>query len=75
MDWDEEIDTIGMLCPLPVLRARKRMGPMASGTVVRVLATDPAAKIDMPHFCNETGHTYLGAEDEGDVTAHYIRKG
>lgn len=74
MTWDEEIDTIGMLCPLPVLRTRKRMMPLASGTVVRVLTSDPAAKIDLPHFCNEVGHEYLSNEDEDGQTVHYIRK-
>lgn len=75
MEWDEEIDAIGLLCPLPVLRARKRMGPMASGTVVRVLTSDPAALVDIPHFCSDAGHTYLGSQDENSVTAHFVKKG
>lgn len=75
MTWDEEIDAIGLLCPLPVLRTRKRMVPMTSGVVVKILTTDPAALIDIPHFCSEAGHTYLGSEDSGKVTAHFIRKG
>jgi len=74
MKWDEEIDAIGLLCPLPVLRTRKRMTPFASGTVIRVLTTDPAAIIDVPHFCAEAGHTYLGSTDEDKTTAHYIQK-
>ena len=75
MEWDEEIDAIGLLCPLPVLRTRKRMAPMAAGTVIKVLTTDPAALIDVPHFCNEAGHNYLGSEDAEKVTAHFIKKG
>ena len=74
MDWNEEIDAIGLLCPLPVLRTRKRLVPMPSGTIVRVLTTDPAALIDMPHFCAESGHEYLGNEDDGELTVHYLRK-
>ncbi len=75
MKWDEEIDAIGLLCPLPVLRTRKRMAPLASGTIVKVLTTDPAALIDIPHFCNEAGHSYLGSEESDDVTAHFVCKG
>ncbi len=74
MDWDEEIDAIGLLCPLPVLRTRKRMIPFQSGTIIRVLTSDPAALIDLPHFCTQSGHTYLGSEDQADVTAHFVQK-
>jgi tRNA 2-thiouridine synthesizing protein A len=59
-DWDVELDAMGLLCPLPVLKARKLLLTMTSGQVLRVLATDPAAVIDMPHFCTENGHAFLG---------------
>ena len=74
-DWDIEIDCEGLLCPLPVLRARKRLLALASGTVVCVRATDAMALIDLPHFCAEAGHAYLGAQDDGAVTQHLIRRG
>ena len=51
------------------------MAPLASGTIVKVLTTDPAALIDIPHFCNEAGHSYLGSEESDDVTAHFVCKG
>ena len=51
MTWDAELDARGLLCPLPVLRARKRLEGLAPGAVLRVLADDPAARIDFPHFC------------------------
>lgn len=78
--WDEEIDCEGLLCPLPVLRARKRLLLMASGQVLRLRATDAMAAIDLPHFCDETGHEYLRAEDlgqgpSGTITAYLIRCG
>lgn len=73
---DLEIDARGLLCPLPVLRLRKRIEAMAPGAEILLLATDPAAVIDVPHFCNQSGHAYLGAEalDDGS-TAHRVRKG
>jgi tRNA 2-thiouridine synthesizing protein A len=73
--WDIEIDCEGLLCPLPVLRARKRLLSLAPGTVVCVRATDAMALVDLPHFCGQAGHDYLGAETEGVVTLHLIRRG
>ncbi|TMV76892.1 sulfurtransferase TusA family protein [Thioclava sp. BHET1] len=56
----EVLDASGLLCPLPVLRARKRLGQLAPGDLLQVIATDPAAAIDLPHFCQQAGHDYLG---------------
>lgn len=75
VDWDIEIDCEGLLCPLPVLRARKQLLALASGTVVCVRATDAMALVDLPHFCAEAGHAYLGAQDQRGVTLHLIRRG
>ena len=75
MNWDEDIDASGMLCPLPVLKARKRLLAMAPGRVLRLRATDPAAVVDVPHFCREAGHEFLAAMDDGPVTAYFIRRG
>ncbi|UWQ20440.1 sulfurtransferase TusA family protein [Jannaschia sp. W003] len=69
-DVDLEVDALGLLCPLPVLRLRKRMEGAAPGAVVRLLADDPAAHVDVPHFCAEAGHGFLGAEG----TTFLVRK-
>ncbi|MDX5350682.1 MAG: sulfurtransferase TusA family protein [Paracoccaceae bacterium] len=74
-DWDEMVDCEGLLCPLPVLRARKRLMAMAAGQVLCVRATDAMANIDLPHFCAQAGHAYLSALDEAGVTLHLIRRG
>jgi len=74
MDWDHELDARGLLCPLPVLKARKRLQGMQSGQVLRIVATDPAAVIDVPHFCTEAGHAFLGASEVQDAQAYLIRK-
>lgn len=58
-----ELDTCGLLCPLPVLKARKRLMQMESGDVLRVTADDPAARVDFPHFCAEQGHDLLAQAD------------
>ncbi|MEO8242573.1 MAG: sulfurtransferase TusA family protein [bacterium] len=75
MTWDVEVDCEGMLCPLPVLRARKVLLGMAVGQVLCVRATDRMALIDLPHFCGGTGHAYLEAREIGAVTLHLIRRG
>lgn len=74
MDWDLELDARGLLCPLPVLKARKRLLGMAPGAVLRMIATDPAAVIDVPHFCAESGHTLLATADEDDAQIYLIQK-
>ncbi|MEM9754601.1 MAG: sulfurtransferase TusA family protein [Pseudomonadota bacterium] len=75
MDVDLEIDARGLLCPLPVLRLRKRMAPLASGQTARLWATDPAAHVDVPHFCAEAGHDLVAEERDGDATGFVVRKG
>ncbi|SCM67409.1 tRNA 2-thiouridine synthesizing protein A [Donghicola eburneus] len=74
MEWNEEIDAIGLLCPLPVLKARKRLKGMESGQVLRLVATDPAAVIDVPHFCFESGNELISQSDEGESQIYLIRK-
>ncbi|MBD3679277.1 MAG: sulfurtransferase TusA family protein [Rhodobacteraceae bacterium] len=74
MTYDHDLDALGLLCPLPVLKARKRLSGMSSGQVLRVQADDPAAVIDVPHFCNESGHELIGQEDAGEAQHYFIRK-
>ncbi len=72
-EFEDVIDLSGLLCPLPVLKAGKHLASMQSGHVLKVLATDPMAAIDMPHYCNEQGHSLLSAERIGDVLAFRIK--
>lgn len=53
---DEALDAIGLACPLPVLKARRRLAAMADGARLLVAASDPMAAIDIPHLCNQDGH-------------------
>ena len=70
------LDARGLLCPLPVLKARKRLQPLAPGALLRVLADDPAARVDVPHFCTEQGHGLVREADlDGGVLEFLIRKG
>jgi len=75
MRFDRDLDARDLLCPLPVLRARKVLLGMAPGQVLRVLATDPAAVVDMPHFAREAGHDLIAMVEEGGATAYYLSRG
>ena len=75
MDWDHELDAVGLLCPLPVLKARKRLQALQTGQVLRLLVDDPAAVIDVPHFCNEQGHLLVSSSTDTPEHVYLIRKG
>ena len=75
MNEAEIIDAVGLLCPLPVLKLRKRMKPLAAGDVIVLRADDPAAVIDVPHFCAEAGHELVETVEDGAVTLYRVRKG
>ena len=70
----DTLDAVGLLCPLPVLKARKRLKAMTGGQVLRVLADDPAAIVDVPHFCTEAGHELLDQSEADGVQSYLIRK-
>ncbi|MGV9214896.1 sulfurtransferase TusA family protein [Micromonospora sp. RB23] len=71
---DEVIDCRGQRCPLPVIAAARRMPQVPVGTVVRVLADDPAAAVDLPAWCRMRGHEYLGALTGPEGPAYDIRR-
>lgn len=75
MSDQNTLDATGLLCPLPVLKARKRLGALASGETLTVQADDPAAIVDMPHFCAEAGHELVSSDLDGAVQTYVIRKG
>lgn len=67
------LDTKGLNCPLPVLKARRAMRDLDAGDVLTVLATDPASYIDFRHFCDTTGHELVEAnEDEAEGVFTYV---
>ena len=72
---DETLDATGLLCPLPVLRARKRLLSMAPGAVLAVETSDPAAVVDMPHFCGQAGHELLSGVETAAGMLWHIRRG
>lgn len=74
-DTEALLDLKGLLCPLPVLKARKALQSLPSGATLRVLADDPMAAIDMPHFCIEQGHELLSQDTINGTLSFRIRRG
>ena len=75
MGKEELIDARGLICPLPVLRLAKRMRAKRPGSTICILVDDPAARVDIPHYCSETGHILLAQEEFDDHEAYTICHG
>lgn len=73
---DMVVDTRGLLCPMPVVKAKLALEDMKPGQVVKVLSTDPGSKKDFPAWCQETGNKLLLAQEEGKgLYAFFIQRG
>jgi len=72
---DRTLDASGLLCPLPVLKARRALRDVPPGGVLEVLATDPGATKDFEHFCRTTGCELVAAADEpGGILRFLLKK-
>lgn len=71
---DLKLDTKGLKCPLPILKARKAMRSVPPGGMLEVLATDPGAVPDFEAFCRSTGSTLVESSQSGGVFRFLIRK-
>ena len=67
-----ELDTRGLLCPLPVLKLQKLINSIKQKDKIKLITDDPAAIVDVPHFCNEQGHQILGSFKENDYDLFII---
>lgn len=74
MNFDKELDAKGLSCPLPVLRTKKALNELASGQVLKILATDPGSVNDMQAFSRQTGHALLSSSEEDGAFIFYIKK-
>jgi tRNA 2-thiouridine synthesizing protein A len=74
MDAQKEIDTRGLNCPLPILKAKKALADLQSGEVLKVLATDPGSVRDFQAFARQTGNELVEQSTAGDDFVHYLRR-
>jgi tRNA 2-thiouridine synthesizing protein A len=71
---DATLDATGLLCPLPVLKARRALRDVPAGGVLEVLATDPGAVQDFAHFCQTTGCDLLESSEADGVLRFRLKK-
>jgi tRNA 2-thiouridine synthesizing protein A len=71
---DKELDARGLNCPLPILRTKKSLSDMASGQILKILATDPGAVRDFQAFSKQTGNELLEHAQADGVYTFFMRK-
>lgn len=71
--YDALLDTSGLYCPEPIMLMHNKVRDMASGDVLKVIATDPATTRDVPKFCQFLGHELLQQYSEPDQYWYFIR--
>jgi tRNA 2-thiouridine synthesizing protein A len=74
MNFDKDLDTRGLNCPLPILRAKKALADMTTGQVLRILATDPGAVKDFQAFSKQTGNRLLSHSEANKEFTFFMQK-
>ncbi|HWH80902.1 MAG TPA: sulfurtransferase TusA family protein [Burkholderiaceae bacterium] len=74
MDATKELDTRGLNCPLPILKAKKALAEMHSGEVLKVVATDPGSMRDFQAFARQTGNELVEQTSVADEFIHFLRR-
>ena len=74
MQIDKEVDTRGLNCPLPILKAKKALAEMVSGQLLRVVSTDPGSTRDFQAFSKQTGNELLEQQTAGADFIHILRR-
>ena len=72
-EFDQELDARGLNCPLPILKAKKALGGLEPGQVLRILATDPGSVKDFEAFANQTGNELLSSS-QTESEFHFLLK-
>jgi tRNA 2-thiouridine synthesizing protein A len=74
MQAQKELDTRGLNCPLPILKAKKALADLTSGQVLKVVATDPGSVRDFQAFARQTGNELVEQTTQGDEFIHFLRR-
>ena len=72
---DHELDTRGLFCPEPVMMLHNKVNDMDSNQIVKVIASDPSTRRDIPKFCNFLDHTLLAQNEDNGEFVYWIKKG
>lgn len=71
---DKELDCLGMICPLPVLRTKKALADMLSGQILKIKANDRGVEQDIPTFAKQTGNELVATERAAEVFTFYLKR-
>ena len=74
MQAQKELDTRGLNCPLPILKAKKALSELTTGQVLKVIATDPGSVRDFQAFARQTGNELVEQSTVGDEFVHFLRR-
>ncbi len=74
MNFDQDLDTRGLNCPLPILKAKKALAGMATGQVLRIVATDPGSVKDFQAFSKQTGNALLEHSAADKEFTFFVKK-
>ena len=74
MDIHKELDTRGLNCPLPILKAKKALAEMVTGQLLKVVATDTGSMRDFQAFARQTGNDLVEQQTVGDDFIHVLRR-
>ena len=74
MKADQSLDCLGLYCPMPIVKTADKIKELKLGEVLGVVADDKGIKLDMPAWCDATGHEFLGIEEDGSEIKVYVKK-
>ena len=74
MNIDKELDTRGLNCPLPILKAKKALAEMTSGQILKVISTDAGSTRDFQAFAKQTGNELVEQQSAGGDFTHVLRR-
>jgi TusA-related sulfurtransferase len=74
MKSDQNLDCVGLYCPMPIVKTSEKFKQLKVGEVLEVTADDPGIKQDMPAWCQTTGHEFLGIEEKDGEYRVYVKK-
>ncbi len=74
MNFDKELDARGLNCPLPILRTKKSLTDMASGQILKIVATDPGSVKDFAAFAKQTGNELLASETANNEFIFFMKR-
>ena len=74
MNFDKELDTQGLSCPLPILKTKKSLADMTSGQILKIISTDMGSTKDMQAFANQTGNTLASSTEDNGIYIFFMKK-